>query len=277
MDEAGIKKEYKKEIISISELKEGITNTSFLINNEEVIRLGNKTSDPFYSALVEQKVINLLNEKDFSENVTYFNPLTKTKISTYIPNTTRLKNKASNGQIKLVADTLFKLHKMNLLVDKTFDPFSRIEFYKKQVKEPLNEEKEFDIINKAKIIYLNSPICLCHNDLVKGNLLFDKNKLILIDYEYACDNSIYFDLASFLNENNIYSKAKIIKFLHRYFKNKFDLIELNRIFIFMGIHSILWYYWALYTYQSNHQDIFLMIAKQKKASFQKDLDNIYKI
>ncbi len=41
-----------------------------------------------------------------------------------------------------------------------------------------------------------NPLVLCHNDLLPGNLLFNNERVWLLDYEYAGMNSAYFDLAN---------------------------------------------------------------------------------
>ena len=41
-----------------------------------------------------------------------------------------------------------------------------------------------------------NPLVLCHNDLLPGNLLFDDERVWLLDYEYAGMNTAYFDLAN---------------------------------------------------------------------------------
>ncbi len=54
------------------------------------------------------------------------------------------------------------------------------------------EEKEaFAVISKYP-----KQIALCHNDLNPKNILFEKDDLKLIDWEFAGNNDLYFDLAA---------------------------------------------------------------------------------
>ncbi len=46
----------------------------------------------------------------------------------------------------------------------------------------------------------------CHNDIVAGNVIFDpatNGRLLLIDWEYACDNDPLFDLASLIGYHDM--------------------------------------------------------------------------
>lgn len=46
-------------------------------------------------------------------------------------------------------------------------------------------------------------IVLCHNDLNLSNILLSKNDdVILLDYEYANFNSIFYDWGNFFGETN---------------------------------------------------------------------------
>lgn len=38
--------------------------------------------------------------------------------------------------------------------------------------------------------------CLCHNDLNPDNILLQDNRFVFLDWEYACNNSPYFELAT---------------------------------------------------------------------------------
>ena len=67
---------------------------------------------------------------------------------------------------------------------------------------PLNLKTEFSTLTKeleeafAYIETTSSDIVLCHNDLNPLNCIFSKDKLTLIDWEFAGMNDRYFDLAS---------------------------------------------------------------------------------
>jgi len=58
-----------------------------------------------------------------------------------------------------------------------------------------------------------------HNDLLSGNFIEDKNRLWLVDWDYAGYNSPLFDLAN-LASNNEYAEVLELKLLEMYFENE---------------------------------------------------------
>jgi len=58
-----------------------------------------------------------------------------------------------------------------------------------------------------------------HNDLLSGNFIEDKNRLWLVDWDYAGYNSPLFDLAN-LASNNEYAEGLELKLLEMYFENE---------------------------------------------------------
>ena len=61
------------------------------------------------------------------------------------------------------------------------------------------EKKE---LLRSKLSKLQSPLVLCHNDLLAGNIIYDKSieTVRFIDYEYASFNPRGFDLGNHFNE-----------------------------------------------------------------------------
>jgi thiamine kinase-like enzyme len=108
----------------------------------------------------------------------------------------------TNENIKKVASVLKKIHSMPPIEGK-FDIFKVIEDYTLTVKEYKVEfPHDFEWISaRAKDAenslskYPYTP-CLCHNDLLNANFLFDGNIRIL-DWEYAGMGDVFFDLANF--------------------------------------------------------------------------------
>ena len=56
----------------------------------------------------------------------------------------------------------------------------------------------------------------CHNDLLPSNVLFDENRVWLLDYEYAGMNDVFFDLAN-LSVNCAFSDTDDERLLDLYF------------------------------------------------------------
>lgn len=246
-------------------LNEGISNTSYLINNEFVMRIKSSKHDIFNLPSNEGIVIEKLSGQDFVEEVIKFDMHNGNKLSKFIPNTTRLSNPPTKLEAEKVAKLLKKLHSLDIKINHWFSPFERIEFYKKGCKSEIDPEYEKLIIEKSKKIYEAYPLILSHNDIVKGNLLYKEDKLYLLDYEFAGLNIYLFDLASFISENNIIDEEVIEHFLKSYGNVK--RCELNTI---IKMENILWYYWAKFNYMRTKRKVYLAIANDKLNTIKKE-------
>lgn len=246
-------------------LNEGISNTSYLINGQYVMRIKSQRHDIFNIPSNEGTVIEILKDKDYVEKVIKFDMHNGNKLSEFIPDTSRLDNPPTFEQVEKVAFVLRQLHSTKEQIHHGFCPFERIEFYKRGYKSEIDPEYERITIEKCKKIYDSYPLILSHNDMVKGNLLFKENKLYLLDYEFAGLNIYLFDLASFISENNIEDEQLIEHFLNSYGKVK--RCELDTV---IKMANILWYYWAKFNYMRTKRKVYQLIANDKLTAIKKE-------
>ena len=107
-------------------------------------------------------------------------------------------------RLKRVASTLKKMHK------------TKVRSKRVNLKKLLPRYKYTKL---QKLKKFKSNLALTHNDLNPKNLIFTKDRLYLIDFEYAGVNDIYFDLASICVEFRL-NKIEQKKFLSYYFVNQ---------------------------------------------------------
>lgn len=97
---------------------------------------------------------------------------------------------------------------------------------------------------------------LCHNDLNPGNLLFDDQQLLLLDWEYADSNDPHFDLASVICEFQL-STAQQQHLLTAYHKTgnvHVDPSRLDRACIGYLTLCWLWHAYHGHLQPSSHHD-----------------------
>ena len=142
--------------------------------------------------------------------------------------------------------------------------FYRLSIYKKNLFEDeyIDTKIEKQIIKDVQKIFAKDEMVLCHNDLVQNNLLFKFNGLTLIDREYSGMNNFYFDLASFISENNLNDEQKEF-FLSKYFGAKLNDLKRKKVNIFINFLDLLFYYWGLYYYRKRGDIIYKKIALEK--------------
>jgi thiamine kinase-like enzyme len=263
-------KTYFEEIInktvrSIERLEGGLSNLSYKINDAYVIRIPNKYVQPFINYNSELEIINKISELNISERLVHFDIDKGIKISKFIHQSKHYVDTPTDEEILLTAKTLKKLHKSKILVENDFNPLERLEKYKSYAnkKERLDGRYERKIIRLVKDRLVKDEKVLCHNDIVRGNLLYKYNKVIIIDWEFASMNNVYFDLASFISENNLNSGQKE-KFLKDYYGSKLNNLKKNNVELFIKFNNMLWYYWALMMHKNTNNKIYENIANEKK-------------
>ncbi|MFA5480934.1 MAG: phosphotransferase [Bacilli bacterium] len=247
----------------IEPLKAGFSNYSYLIDKKHVLRIKRSSEDRFYDSHLESQVIQKIASLKISEKVLFFNEDDGTKLSSFIPRTTKIIEQPNDEQLVLVAKTLKKLHRAKIHSGKSFDIFGRLAYYRSHCIDFVDTVYERKIIASVERFYDDEPAILCHNDVVNGNLLFRGRKLFLIDYEYASDNNPLFDLASFISENKIESEAARQLFLKAYFGKKIEKTMYRRLLRLIACQDILWYYWAQMHYIKTKDPIYKRIAHMK--------------
>ena len=138
--------------------------------------------------------------------------------------------KLNQHELKKLALLLKKLHKIKV-PQKQNNFKENFTFKEKKIK------KAFILLEKEPKEY-----ALGHNDLHAKNIIFSKNSIKLIDWEYARYSDIYFDLVSIIIEYKLNRKDSAT-FLRSYFERK--EVNYKKIKAFTLIYKELWRLWFL--------------------------------
>lgn len=266
-----IKKIINEDIINITETSYGITNNNYIVEtkqNKYFCRIP-KDNTTIINKNNEKEAINILkNESYFLDIIYHDNNILITKFK---PNSkTFISNKNLSNIIK-IANIIKELHDKKFEVNSTFNPIEIFEQYYSQVEEfPEDIEEFLYIIDDFKKIY--NPDRLCHNDLVEGNFLFHNNKIYLIDFEYAGKNDYYFDIASFISENNL-TYEETITFLKSYFND--EKCNFDKLDTFLKFADLLWFTWACMLYEKRNEEIYKTIASEKYSNLKNTRKILY--
>lgn len=100
------------------------------------------------------------------------------------------------------------------------------------------------------------PVQLSHNDLYEDNLLLSNDDLYVIDWEYAGDTDIGYDLSKLIVKNNAYGKD-IDKWLRCFYDRDPDQEEKRHIIGCAAVSFYYWYVWAVYMVKkgNNYSDL----------------------
>ena len=257
--EKTIKKIFNEAPVSYTYIKTGLTNDNYIVtlnNKKVVLRLPRSENEGLFNYEHEAHVLDLIQHLNLEPNLLYYNKNTGVKCSEYIENVSVFEEK----YVKRAAKLIKTLHQAKLESGEVFDVKEMFHLFKSRIQSPLYDTHfAHHYIDEVKI---ENPI-LCHNDLVKGNLLFSDKKDYLIDFEYAKDNDPFFDIMSFITENDITDTALREVFYQTYFERDLTLEERKKLHHYEIVHHVLWCEWAMMMYDLHKEDIYHEIASLK--------------
>ena len=118
-----------------------------------------------------------------------------------------------DSNIEQLAVALRKLHALPL-TGRVFDAAGAAREYARRI-DDRDDGKVRDCLRKIEAAPLPPNLCFCHNDLVVENIINMPGTRFL-DWEYACDNDPFFDLATVVAHHGL-SQAQSDVLLDAYF------------------------------------------------------------
>jgi thiamine kinase-like enzyme len=119
----------------------------------------------------------------------------------------------TEANLELLATALKRVHSLPL-TGRSFDATSAAKRYAEGIR-----DLESDIVSSCTdlIARMRRPhnLCCCHNDLVAENLISTPD-LMFLDWEYACDNDPFFDLATIVEHHEL-NDSQVVLLLNAYF------------------------------------------------------------
>lgn len=263
------------DIVDIKIIQAGLTNVSFKFvvdGNEYVYRHPGGTAGNLINRTAELFAQNAAKELGIDESIIYMDPA-GWKISHFIGNTVPISFKGNPEQLKMVINYLKKVHSYPIenanikefdsvtegkklmsiaaaakgnLFDEFSDMIEKVEKIKNYALKEANEEH----MNKA----------LCHDDIYEPNfLLTDKNKLYLIDWEYAGINDPVCDLANIITRDN-YTDEEIDEIFEMYYGRNITNIQYRHCYAYLPINAFYWFCWGLYKGSVGEEDGFFFLT-----------------
>lgn len=250
---------FNQPALSFTYIETGLTNDNYIVkldNETIVLRVPREENKHLFDYSHEAKVLKLIEPLSLDTPLIYYNKDTGIKCNAFIENAQTFEPK----YIKRAAKLIRTLHDASIISGKTFNIKEKLFLYHDNIKHPIYDVSVgfnyFDSIEATNLV-------LCHNDLVEGNLLFTESKDYLIDYEYAADNDPYFDIMSFLTENDIVDANLRNVFYIEYFGMMPSDAQLSKLKHYEVIHHTLWCTWAMSMYETFSEPIYKEIADLK--------------
>jgi len=196
----------------------------------------------FVDRIIEEKNLKIVEPLGINNQTVYFDIESGEKAALFVEGQV-LTTLDFHPYLKDVANLLKKLHNSNLEPASDYGLIDRLNLY-----ETFTNIKDLRYVDlKAKWISMyeqehkDQKKVFCHNDAQRSNIVFGKNQLYLLDWEYAGLNEFYYDIASFGNVN--FDDALLL--LNEYLGRKATIEEANSVRFYRMFQALQWHQVAL--------------------------------
>ena len=153
------------------------------------------------------------------------------------------KKTINKKEIQLLAKNIRKMHKIKTY-EKEYDLKKDLKLYKKNLKDE-QAKKSINICKKElkRLKKHKKELVTTHHDLNPKNILFHKNTIKFIDWEYVGVNDKFFDLATICFEFGL--KTKEEKFLLKSYQKKINKKDMEKLHSYILIYEHLCKLWFM--------------------------------
>lgn len=238
----------------------GLTNRNYKVtvdNQKYVFRLPGEGTEELVNRKEEHICTSLANEIGIDSELLYFEDKVGIKVAKYIfgAETMNRESIKNINNMRAVAEVFKKMHSCNTSVPVIFDVFEKIEEYEALLEkcresflwEDYKEIKKNVLNLKEKVDKMNIKIAMCHNDPLCENFIKGKDRMYLVDWEYAGMNDPMWDLADLFIEAEFTAVEEEL-FNNFYFGQEVDEQAKYRILINKIFLDFLWSLWGLQRY-----------------------------
>lgn len=247
-----------EEIGGITALKKGMTNRSFLFScrgAQYIMRIPGEGTGQLINRREEAAVYRLIQGRGLCEDVLYINPDNGYKISRFMEGT-RTCDPLNEAETAACMEKLRAFHRLALRADHEFDLFGHIDFYESLWEGRPSSYRSY-AQTKAAVLGLRPFIesqagerVLTHIDAVPDNFLFcrdgqGKERILLIDWEYAAMQDPHVDIAMFC-VYAMYDRAHVDGLIDQYFTEGCPVETRVKIYCYIAVCGLLWSNWCEY-------------------------------
>ena len=200
----------------VTKLGGGLTNRSWLVEkdgNRAVLKLDDEVRGaPYNTRSSEASIQSKAADVGLANKVLYYDE--QALLTDYVEGTVwEPACFERDDNIDRVAGALRRLHALPL-TGRTFDSIVAARRYVARIG---NADTELVAHCTRVIATMRQPhnLCCCHNDLVAANII-TAPAMIFLDWEYACDNDPFFDLATIVEHHEL-GEDSAFRLLDAYF------------------------------------------------------------
>jgi thiamine kinase-like enzyme len=190
---------------SYSDLKGGLTNPCWLIELDDrkaVLKIDDAPrGEPFSTRPSEAQVQSRAAEQGLANEVIYGSDTAL--MTEYVEGTVWSAGCLDvDENLDKLAAAMRKLHALPL-TGRTFDAIQPARGYTQHIRNG-DPDMVRDCLAKIEAMPLPHNLCCCHNDMVAANIIY-MPEVRFLDWEYACDNDPFFDIATIVAHHRLAS------------------------------------------------------------------------
>jgi len=225
----------------------GMSNYTYVVKIDDekyTYRIIGENANKFVDRGIEGKNIKLIESLNVSNDTVYFSSDTGDKVAKYLEGTPL--HQSEEFPYEDVADILKQIHESNLKAENDYEPFNRLKKYENYIIElGFKHPKEYHYIKHEffnfKEYLMSQKKVLCHGDSQPSNFVYNGKELFVVDFEFAGNNDLIYDIACFANIKNEHG----LELLHTYYDNV-DNDKLKRFYLWRTFQCFQWYNVAIY-------------------------------
>ena len=190
---------WKNRAATVQELEGGLTNRTYKVDSEGesfALRLDSEQSIHFrLDRETEARIIRNAAAAGLTADVLYADPQAGISLSRFVPGEIWSRQKfEDNDNIDAFASLLRKVHELPLC-GVPLEPVAVVQKYAESLAGVDELRGVVALCQRvASEIPVSQKLSCCHNDIVASNIIATPD-LMLLDWEYACDNDPLYDLA----------------------------------------------------------------------------------
>lgn len=207
----------------------GLTNSNYLITlggERVVLRIPGLGSEKIIDRTQEPQFLALIKHADLTPPADFF--YNGIKVTQFLEGYETLQPEQYTPEIfDILCSKLRQLHSVSIADAPTAPRFCVIDemtLYERQSGLNFLEAEERDLLTAFAVEMDADPKVFCHRDLLPANIMVRGRDMRIIDFEYACFTSLYWDIASFLTESRL-SEHDARLFAQSYGNLDFDRVQ----------------------------------------------------
>lgn len=242
------------DIHEIVPIEKGYTNKSFVFscgNARYIYRTPGSISAAWIDRKSEKQSLEIAKRLGIDDSYIYEDEKEGWKISSYVETTDTFDFKDIT-HVKMLCELMRKLYSSSTSCGKLWDYLYETKQLLLKIKK-IDEQSysaAADVLEQIEAIDRSLkndawPIQLVHNDIYEDNLLVADNKLYLIDWEYAGDSDIGFDICKLFVKNRAIGEEldMWVSYYYGRIPTEHERVHLIRCAV---VSFYYWYVWALY-------------------------------